>query len=271
MKTSLETRLGIALTSSQRSAAEAFVERLAGSLARAPLPAAVSLADGSWASALLADVVVFAWIDDRYDADGRCAPGPLELRRVLAQLEQELEPDARSPAALALWRRTADEFVGLMDARANAGPDRRWTLLEYAQEAVVDSSIHHLLATLSLVFELDLHARLDEPELAAFVGELGLRARLLNDLHSCERERGDAAPRNLVLELEARAGPDGARGIVADMAADTHHGLLRLRERLGPTDPLAELGWRTLEVIESIYADVSARYAPLGARSGLRA
>lgn len=281
-----ERGLSLELSRAQLGASQAFVTGLDADLRARPFDGLAPL-DAAQSQRLLLDIAAFVVFDDYYDGEPSAietidwaglaaapevaATAP-EVARLWRGLVEAFE-DASEPRALEPWLETGVEFLELQARRSLAARTggERWTELSYLLEAEVDSSVRHLIATGALLFGLD-GARLArtgegaDPRLGAYVRSLGVRARLLNDLASYERERGELNQRNLVLRFAEAAGLDAARALVDAMARRCAEGLEPLRRELGAEDPLAELAERTLAVIETIYAagaEAGGRYSGL--------
>lgn len=225
---------------------------------------------------LLTDIAVFVWLDDTFEHAGertpvpwaQLAPGTSHTNRearVFDRLHVAMRDRGGDREALELWRRTGVAFLELQErdwATRRGHKRREWTFLDYLLEAEVNSSTQHMLATLSLLHGLDMHARMEEPVFRSYLRNIGVLARLLNDLSSVERERHEAAPRNVLLFLEDQVDGDGARSIIQTRVREHREHLARDRALLGSEDPLADAGLLMLAAIERIYALPGVRYEP---------
>ncbi|MCA9651428.1 MAG: hypothetical protein H6712_19995 [Myxococcales bacterium] len=225
---------------------------------------------------LLKDIAVFVWLDDAFTSSehrspvawshlGPGAPGPSREAQVFDRLHSSVRDRGGSPKALGLWLSTGVAFLELQErdwAERQRGESRQWTFLDYLLEAEINSTIQHMLATLSLLHGLDMHGRMEDPVFRSFLRNIGVLARLLNDLSSVERERQETAPRNVVLFLEGQVDGEGPRSIIeARVKAHREH-LARDRTSLGEADVLADCGMLMLEAIERVYKLPGIRYEP---------
>jgi len=224
---------------------------------------------------LLQDIAVFVWLDDCFAAAAAHrrpvpwsslvpgAPGTSREAKVFDRLHAAVLDRGASPEAIELWLRTGIAFLELRErdwAQRQRGEQRQWTFLDYLDEAEVDSTIQHMLATLSLLHGLDMHARMEELVFRSYLRNIGVLARLLNDLSSVERERSEVSPRNVMLFLEGQVDGTGARSIIeARVRAHREH-LARDRKSLGERDVLAHAGGLMLEAVERVYGLPGGRY-----------
>lgn len=223
---------------------------------------------------LLTDIAVFVWVDDVFDrAQERTpvpwrnlipgAPVPNREAVVFDRLHTAMRDRGGNPEALELWLSTGVAFLELQErdwAARRAGEKRLWTFLDYMLEAEVNSTIQHMLSTLSLLHGLDMHERMEEVEFRSYLRNIGVLARLLNDLASVERERKEAAPRNVVLFLEGQLDGAGARSLIETRVKTHREHLARDRRQLNENDPLADAGAVMLSAIERIYGLPGVRY-----------
>lgn len=225
---------------------------------------------------LLTDIAVFVWIDDMFEHAGERSPVPWAQlavgtsntnreAKVYDRLHAQMRSYGRDRQAVELWRSTGVAFLELQErdwAARRAGREREWTFLDYLLEAEVNSSIQHMYATLSMLHGLDMHTRMEAPVFRSYLRNIGVLARLLNDLCSVERERSEAAPRNVVLFLEGQVDGSGARSIIETRVREHRAHLERDRGLLGEHDPLADVGGMMLASVERIYDLPGVRYEP---------
>lgn len=225
---------------------------------------------------LLTDIVVFVWLDDTFASVSERrpvewsrlvlgAPGPSREAQAFDRLWSIIQTRGGDPGAIELWRDTGIAFLELQErdwAQRKQGTTRQWTFLDYLEEAEINSTIQHMLATLSLLHGLDMHERMEEPVFRSFLRNLGVLARLLNDLSSVERERQEDSPRNAVIFLEGQVDGAGARSILETRVRAHRDHLARDRATLGEGDVLATAGELMLEAIERVYELPGVRYEP---------
>lgn len=259
----------------------AFIEGYEQLLAARPHPGLGSLSEGD-RLLLLQDVTVFVWLDDTFAATTHRrpvswsslvpgAPGTGREAKVFDHLYAAVIGRGGPPEAIELWLRTGIAFLELQErdwAQRQRGERRQWTFLDYVAEAEVDSTIQHMLATLSLLHGLDMHERMEELVFRSYLRNIGVLARLLNDLSSVARERTEGAPRNVVLFLEGQVDGDGARSIIeARVRAHRDH-MARDRASLGRDDVLAHAGALMLEAVERVYTLPGVRYETSSGQRG---
>lgn len=263
------------LSSSELGAALAFIDGYEQLLAARPLPGLGPLSDDD-RLLLLQDVAVFVWLDDTFAASTHRrpvpwsslvhgAPGSSREAKVFDHLHAAVLARGGPPQALELWLRTGIAFLELRErdwAQRQRGEQREWTFLDYVAEAEIDSTIQHMLATLSLLHGLDMHARMEELGFRSYLRNIGVLARLLNDLASVARERSEGAPRNVVLLLEGQVDGSGARAIIETRVRAHRDHMARDRSSLGAHDLLAHAGALMLEAVERVYTLPGVRYEP---------
>lgn len=264
------------VSTSELGAALAFVEGYEHLVATRAYPGLTPLTDDEQRLALLADIVVFVWLDDTFTSSGQRRPvdwanlgkgAPVRGReaQVFEHLYETVRDCGGDPAALELWRSTAVTFLELQERdwlQRQRGETQQWTFLDYLEEAEINSTIQHMLATLSLLHGLDMHHRMEEALFRSYLHNIGVLARLLNDLSSVERERKEIAPRNAVIFLEGQVAGDGARSILETRVRAHREHLSRDRAALGQTDVLANAAALMLEAIERVYSLPGVRYEP---------
>lgn len=261
------------LSSSELGAAMAFIEGYEQLIVSRPHPGLGPLSDDD-RLLLLQDIAVFVWLDDSFAATKHRspvpwssltpgAPGSSREAKVFDRLHAAVVDRGGSPKAIDLWLRTGIAFLELQErdwAQRQRGGQRQWTFLDYVAEAEIDSTIQHMLATLSLLHGLDMHDRMEELVFRSYLRNIGVLARLLNDLSSVKRERTEGAPRNVVLFLEEQVDGDGARSIIETRVRAHREHLARDRKGLGDRDGLAHAGGLMLEAVERVYTLPGVRY-----------
>jgi Terpene synthase family 2, C-terminal metal binding len=263
------------LSSSELGAATAFIEGYEQLIVTRPHPGLGPLSEDD-RLLLLQDISVFVWLDDSFASATHRRPVPWSSlfpgepgssreAKVFDRLHAAVVDRGGPPKAIDLWLRTGIAFLELQErdwAQRSRGEQRQWTFLDYVAEAEVDSTIQHMLATLSLIHGLDMHERMEELVFRSYLRNIGVLARLLNDLSSVERERTEEAPRNVVLFLEGQVDGAGARSIIETRVRAHRDHLARDRASLGPHDVLAHAGAVMLEAVERVYTLPGVRYEP---------
>lgn len=263
------------LSSSELEAAMAFIEGYEQLIVTRPHPGLGPLSSAE-RLLLLQDIAVFVWLDDSFAATTHRrpvswpslvpgAPGSSREAKVFDHLHAAVVGRGGPPKAIDLWLRTGVAFLELQErdwAQRARGEQRQWTFLDYVAEAEVDSTIQHMLATLSLLHGLDMHERMEELVFRSYLRNIGVLARLLNDLSSVARERSEGAPRNVVLFLEGQVDGEGARSIIETRVRAHREHLARDRASLGQHDVLAHAAAMMLESIERVYTLPGVRYEP---------
>lgn len=254
----------------------AFSRGLEQSLAAAELSdrTRALLQDAEVQFLLTLDVAVFVWIDDRFDTQDHRQPLNWEgfshtsvaaydsiEHAAYQRLCKDFERHAHSSDAFRLWLSTGKSFLSMQEREwleTRSHHDYVWTYSRDIDNAEVNSSIAHLMATLSLLLELDMHDRMLDYEWRTALRRLGVTARLMNDLASVNRERAENNPRNAVLQLEAYMSPHHAVEFVQKEAAYCESRLVATRA----DDELSTVASAVLNSIKSIYGDTTnSRYA----------
>lgn len=262
------------LTDSELGAATAFIEGYEQLVASGAHPGLRPLSGEDDRRLLLTDIAVFVWLDDTFASSEHRrpvawssltlgAPDPSREAKVFDRLHASVRRRGGDPAAIELWLSTGIAFLELRErdwAQRQRGHEQQWTFLDYLLEAEVNSTIQHMLATLSLLHGLDMHERMEDPEFRSYLRNIGVLARLLNDLSSVERERKEGEANNVVLFLEGQVDGGGARSIIETRVRAHREHLARDRASLGEADVLASAGAMMLEAIERVYRLPGVRY-----------
>jgi hypothetical protein len=214
------------------------------------------------------------WLDERFDAPpdrGVVVDYPALLQafeerprtpegEALSAVRESLFRLPRSAAARRLWDDTARaSFHACRENDLLARGERSWSYAEYLHNSEHSGSLPNVVATISLVYDLDMPARLLCPSLRSMIHHLSMVVRLQNDLASVDKERASGERANAVLLLEGLMPTPQARAFaLADLK-----GYTRLLERdldsLGTLDPFARLAHVLLGAAAHVYRS-DARY-----------
>lgn len=232
------------------------------------------------AGLLAVDIAAYAWLDDCFDAlpdrdpirweqvvldEPNEVPGTTVEVVGFHRLRRLFDARPSDPGAVRLWLDTGVEFLALQERDWQAARSLRsspaWTYAEYLVEAEVNSSIKHLMSTLSLLYDLDMHLRMDDANFRDYMRCVGVVSRLLNDLASIHKERFEEAPRNVLLMLEKYMPPSAAMEFVQRDVAGYERLLERSLRCVDADDPLVRIGRLMLASIKKIYSGSRGRYA----------
>jgi hypothetical protein len=157
-------------------------------------------------------------------------------------------------AAYTLWLATAvDMFQSWHEDESLSRGERQWTYTEYVHNGERSIAVLHFMATVSLVFRLDMHRRMTDERFCRMLRNLSLAGRLVNDLAGVEKDRAAGERANAVLLLEEFLSPERARDFVAAQREGYKRLLFRDLESLGTEDVFAGLARMTLHTIERYY------------------
>ena len=219
------------------------------------------------------------WQDDCFDSTLRSSSEPVDLAAALRALTEE--PTTAPGVGLYHLRKSFHRAGGstrdyqlFLDTAAAVL--RAWQLEErwardgatpaytsYMENGVDSTTVPHVLAAISLVYGLDMPARLTNPAFQGLVRHLALGSRLQNDLLGIERDRREGSTANAVLVSERYMGAEEARRFVSEQR-QAHEQLLRhYSEALGADDPFARLAWAMIASQEQFYLTPRERYATL--------
>lgn len=119
-----------------------------------------------------------------------------EVRAGMRSLKNCPEPD------IALWMDSVVEMTKAFQRNKRASRDGEdWTFAEYLDNGERSSTVPHVLATISLLYGLNLPQRLTDPAFTRLIRHLSLEIRLENDLMSVDKEieEGDSANVTLIM------------------------------------------------------------------------
>lgn len=219
------------------------------------------------------------WQDDCFDGALLSSSEPVDLAAALRALT---EPPS-TPAGIGLFHlrkrfaeaaRSPDDYQLFLDTAAAVlrawHVEERWaresttpSYTAYMENGIDSTTIPHVLAAISLVYGLDMPARLSNPPFQGLIRHLALSSRLQNDLLGIERDRREGSPANAVLITERFMTAQLAHGFVADQRL-AHERLLAQHSReLGVDDPFARLALAMLASQEQFYLTPRERYSPV--------
>lgn len=167
-----------------------------------------------------------------------------------------------SEADMVLWMDSVVEMTKAFQRNKRASREgEEWTFVEYLDNGELSSATPHFLATVSLLYGLDLAARLTDPTFTRTMRLLCLEMRLENDLVSAEKEleEGDSAN---VTQIMNRFMP---LSIVTEFIEEQRRGfeqmVLDALDDLGPHDPFARAMRLVLEGAHWFHAVERDRYS----------
>lgn len=224
---------------------------------------------------------VWWWLDERSEHSAAEA-GPLDWTALVAEVEGAEPGRAQAPPATTdaqVLRRVIEGMAG----QARAEVDFTWwrttisktiqafqktevlvqsetSFVEYLDLALWNSSIRNLLASTSLLCDLQLATRRSEPRVLALESALCLDARLENDLRSVDNERRLGTQANAVLLMERVLPPPAALAFIQEQHAGCRRLLKVSQDALGPDDPLVRLITAMFKTHHQWYETRPSRY-----------
>lgn len=215
------------------------------------------------------------WLDERFDQrPDRDGGGVDHQALLLAFKEPPRSPEGealcavrerlfslpRSAAAHRLWEDTARAaFHACHENDLLTRGERSWSYAEYLHNSEHSGSLSHVVATMSLVHDLDMPARLLCPDFRSMIHHLSVTVRLQNDLASVDKERASGERANAILLLEGFMSAAQARAFVVAELKGTTRLLDRDLDALGMQDPFARLARILVEATAQFYRS-DARY-----------
>lgn len=225
---------------------------------------------------LALDTAFCLWIDDCYDASPESGalvdidaltrvkdrrPTIPEAKGFL-RFRKRFREEAESNAAYRLWLDSAIDMLRAYHENMHVPRSGRpWTYAEYMQNGESSIAVMHIVATLSLIYCLDMPARMRDPRFLRIMRNLCRTMRLQNDLASVERERADGVQSNAVLIMERTMTPELAWSFVLEEKDGYERLLRRDLKALPADDPFTAIAGTMIALTEKFYAINRERYA----------
>lgn len=223
------------------------------------------------------DMAWVIWLDDIFDAAGGAGIAPPDIEAIVRAMDDGLPTTVASqgfPRLRARFARYLDDEAGRrLWVETAASTVRSWVLedqlsrgelqmsySEYLENGIESSAVPHFLATYSLLYGLELPARLAEPAVRRIARHLSIQCRLHNDLFSVEKERAEGSGANAVLLMDRLLPPELSKGFVADELRGYERLLATDIATLGTDDPLSRLARLMPASHQRLYADPRGSY-----------
>jgi hypothetical protein len=227
---------------------------------------------------LALDTAWIFWLDDRFDShpegsarrlsaleqfDNENA-GPSSAPEVfsLSLLASTLGLKGKSDAARKLWKDTAIElFHAFRNNEMLSRSEISWSYAEYLQNGEISSAVWHFVATISLLYELDMVARMPDPRFQRLLRNLSLALRLRNDLVSITKEREEGDRANALIVVEQLLSSSQAVEFIEAQRAGHERLVLAGIADMPPDDPFARIANIMLHASHSFYVMDTERYS----------
>lgn len=207
---------------------------------------------------LTQDLAFLLWLDDLSDRD-HAATTTLMLwlnlievlegkrlpqtppEKLLHGFSNDMAAHAASEADHRLWVSTLINTIlsWQLEAHLSAG-DVTLSFMEYLAQGEASSAIPHLMATVSLLYHLEMPQQMQRPLFRQLLRHFAWLARLENDLVSADKERREGCKANAVLLLERHLSAS-ATAIVQAEKEGIERLFLEDCQRIGQTHPLIVL------------------------------
>jgi hypothetical protein len=164
---------------------------------------------------LALDIAWNFWLDDCFDSNPEQSSdrllvlsdfeseeedAPLEVWSAMKVREGMRSLGPGREADVALWMDSVVEMTKAFQRNKRASRDgQEWTFAAYLDNGEQSSTIPHVLATVSMLYGLDLPRRLGDPSFTRIVRHLSLEIRLENDLISVDKEIEEGDQSNVTL------------------------------------------------------------------------
>jgi hypothetical protein len=235
---------------------------------------------------LALDIAWIFWLDDCFDSNPEQSSNRLLC---LADFE-----DSADDAPLEVWSAAAvragmrsiqdcpdDEAILWMDSvvemtkafqrnkrSSRSGVD--WTFAEYLDNGEQSSAAPHFLATVSMLYGLDLPRRMTDPSFTRILRHLSLEMRLENDLVSCEKEMDEGDNANVILIMNRFMPRDAVFDFIEEQRSGYERMVLDDLDELTPDDPLGRVMRLVLEGAHWFHSVEQDRYSKPSPAAGGR-
>ena len=174
---------------------------------------------------------------------------------VLLQVSAQLQKEASTNVDHEWWFTSAKYTIRNLLVEERATQTRAvLALADYLEIGLWTSAVPNLMATVSLLYGLDIARRRVERDVAALERYVSIVARLENDLFGVEKERREGTVANAVLLMERYLTKEPAREFIQAEKQAYERRLQESLSALGIRDPLARLVRAMLASHRSYYA-----------------
>jgi len=204
------------------------------------------------------DIAWLLWLDDRFDLNPAQSQDLLDWQALARSVEVNqpttpeaiayslvrecLAHEATNEAAYEFWLHSTTElFRAYHENELQSRGEKNWSYTEYLVNGEISIAAMQFLATLSLVYDLDMPERMREERFQRMIRHLCLAMRLQNDLASSAKERLENNRANAVLIVEEFMPNDTALAFVAAQEKAYERLVFEDVSRLPPQDPFARI------------------------------
>lgn len=229
---------------------------------------------------LALDIAFLLWFDDRIDKHSEDRAASLNWERLLniadrssarpplhcsgpeevffLRLDNVLAGRSTSEAAYDFWRDTVSRLMRGMYFEQRAGRENvQVGIVETMEHGIETSTIPNIMATAALVYDIDRASRQKDRFFTDFERHFSMYQRLLNDVHSAEKERCEskyAKVTNVVLQMEKHIGSERAASVVFHEISSLQRMIDFDIERIGLHDPFVRIVHQSMKNIEQWYS-----------------
>lgn len=219
------------------------------------------------------DVAWITWLDDMFDSPAGSTS--IDLESIISGIHGDASAGAAAGFPLVrstfaevgsgrdrqLWMDSAAEMVRAWDKERRLALDpAAMSYSEYIDNGIASGAVPHILATASILYDLDLAARLELPPVQRLVRNLAAYCRLHNDINGVAKDRREGCLANALLLVERHAPPDRARRFVEEELSGYRRMLQRDLSYLERDDPLYRLIRAIPAAHAVVYGDRSGAY-----------
>lgn len=216
------------------------------------------------------------WLDDCFDAHIASGGALVDVEALIKAgegepttpegngydlLRKELTKRSPSDAERRLWLDSgAHLFRAWRAEELLSSKELPMSYSEYIENGVGSSVVPQILATVSVIYKLDMPSRVGDRHFDRLVRNLSIISRLQNDYYSAEKERREGCRANAVLLLEAFMPPEKASAFVVEERAGYERMLQEDMDAMGADDAFCRLAKVMIASQERLYCTPRERY-----------
>lgn len=235
---------------------------------------------------LALDIAWIFWLDDCFDTnpeqssnrllcladfEDSAEDAPLEVWSAAAVREGMRSLTDCPEAEAILWMDSVVEMTKAFQRNkrsSRSGMD--WTFAEYLDNGEQSSAVPHFLATVSMLYGLDLSRRMTDPSFTRIIRHLSLEMRLENDLVSCEKELDEGDNANVMLIMNRFMPLNGVTDFIEEQRGGYERMVLDDLDDLLPDDRLGRVMRLVLEGAHWFHSIEQDRYSKPSPAAGTR-
>lgn len=220
------------------------------------------------------DMAWLFWLDEQFD--GRSPASALDPEALIHGILEDGSSEGASPfhplrdafsscrdraADYRLWATTLADVVRSWQAEAMLCQGRvRMSYSEYMENGVYSTTILHVLATASLLYDLGIARRATSEPLQRLMRHLSLYCRVENDLNSLDKERREGSVANAVILMERFAPTEVCVAFLQDELEGQARLVATAAREVGDDDRLCQLARIMPEVHRVMYENPRGTY-----------